>query len=90
MRTRIPARPTVDLRTSSYCALKELADLIIRSARRQNPVTIQDAAGVGIDHEYRMLTRVKQDGVCRLWPDPIECQQFVTEFSRRLGEHAIQ
>ena len=41
--------------------LKEFAQFFVLCVRSSNPVALQDAAGLGVHHENRVLAGVKQD-----------------------------
>ncbi len=85
-------------RNSAQCRLKQLSNLLIacrrfgRGASRavDNPMPFQNAPSVSVHHKDWMIAGIQQNRVGGLWPDAIERQQFVAEFSRRSGQHARQ
>jgi hypothetical protein len=52
--------------------LKEFAQILVMCVRAGDSVAFQDAAGVGVDHENRMLAGVEQDGVRGLRANPVQ------------------
>ena len=53
-------------------------------------MAIENATGVSIDHEYRMISRVQKNGVRRLRAHTVQRKQFFAEFVRGLCEEIIQ
>jgi len=57
---------------------------------RDDPVTREHPAGVGVDDEDRSARGVEQDGVGGLGPDPGDAQELGPESPHRLAEHPTQ
>jgi hypothetical protein len=53
-------------------AFAERADFVISGGGRQDLMAVEDAAGVGIDHEDGMLAGVEKDGVSGFRADAVE------------------
>lgn len=53
-------------------------------------MAFQQAAGIGVHDEYRMIAGVKQDGVGGFWANTVEGEQFVPEFFCGPSEHATE
>ena len=77
----------------SEVALEELADVFVTEPRVGKAVTLQDAAGVGIDDEDRMLRGVEKDGVGGLGTDAADGEQLIAQRwcwnSKHFAERAL-
>jgi hypothetical protein len=60
-------------------SFKELADVFVTESRVGMAVTFEDAAGVSVDDEDRMLRGVEKDGVGGLGTDAADGEQLVLE-----------
>ena len=70
--------------------LEELSNLFIAGAGWGQLVALQNAAGVGIDHKYRMIPRIEQNRIGSFWAHSIEPKQLFAERGGGFGEHAGQ
>ena len=50
-------------------------------------MTLQHAARISVDHEYRLMARVKEDGIRGLRADTFLCEQFRAQLLGWSREH---
>ena len=60
-------------------ALEELADVFVTESCMGMAVTLQDAAGVGVDDEDRMLRGIEEDGICGLRAYAVDGEQLIAQ-----------
>ena len=72
------------------CALKQFADLFIVCIRRQYLMSFQNAPGVSVHNENRMIAGIEEYGVRCLGAYSIEIQKFGAELIRRFREQIVE
>src|SRR5450755_2947272 len=72
------------------CLLDQRANFIVLSISGYRVVTLQHAAGVGVDHEDRVVSRIKKNGVGRLGADAFLRQQFLPQLLGGCREHGVK
>ena len=74
-------------------ALEELADVFVTESCMGMAVTLQDAAGVGVDDEDRMLRGIEEDGICGLRAYAVDGEQLIAQRlcwgSKHFAERAL-
>ncbi len=68
----------------------ERADLFVLRFAMDDAMAFEQAAGVCVHDEDRVITGIKQDGVGGLRANAIEGQQFSAKSFRRLGKHTTE
>jgi hypothetical protein len=63
-----------------------LADVFIGGFFWQNAVPIENAPGVSIHHENRVISGIEKNGIRSLRPYAVQAQQFLAELWGRLRE----
>jgi len=56
----------------------------------QDPVSFEDPAGIGVDHEDGLAAGIEQDAVGRFLADPRNRQQPAARFRQIAGEHRVE
>lgn len=69
---------------------EEPLDFPVGRPALQNPVSLENTPGVGIDHENGSLCGIEQDAVGGLFPDSRNRQQPPARFAKIPGEHPAQ
>src|ERR1700690_306809 len=75
---------------ATQCVLEQESNFVIGRSARNNPMPLENAPGISIDHKNRMIAGIKKNRVGGLRPHPIERKQFVTQFRSRAREHPLQ
>src|SRR3954471_11898429 len=70
--------------------LAELPDALVLSLLAHNAMALKNAACIGIDDEYWMVSGIQEDRVCGLRSNAIQAQQFFAKFFRTLRKHLLQ
>ena len=74
----------------SQPTLKQGPNVLVICARPKNAVAVENAARVSIDNENRMISRIKQNGVCCLRAHAIQAEKFIAKLIGRPREELIQ
>src|SRR5450631_4281701 len=72
------------------CVLDQSANFIVLSIGGDSVVALQHAAGVGVDHEDRMVSSVKKNGVGCLGTNAFLGQQFVPQMLGGSRKHGVK
>src|ERR1700687_47604 len=75
---------------ASKAAFKELADFFVRLRRRGELMALQQTPGIGLDHEYRVLACIQQDGVRCFWATAMDGEKLFAQRRRWSAEHLCQ
>src|SRR5215468_11228466 len=71
-------------------SFNQRADFFIAGSWSNDPVPLQNSARVGVNHKYRMVAGVEQNGIGSFRSHAIQGQQLGAEFMRGLSKHPVQ
>src|SRR5947209_1302888 len=71
-------------------ALDQVSDLLVADLFADDSVPFQNAARISVHYEYRMISRIEQNGIGSFRSHAIQGQQLSAKLLCFLGEHAIQ
>src|SRR6266851_4807132 len=66
--------------------VEELAEVFVTGFGLSEAVAFEDAAGVGVDHENRVLAGIEKNGIGGFWSDAAQGKELLTKNRGRRSE----
>ena len=78
----------VELVVERKSGVEELAEVFVAGFVLSEAVAFEDAAGVRVDHENRVLAGIEKNGIGGFWSDAVQGKELLTKNRGRRSEES--